>query len=200
MMAGSLSKFTVDQIPQQPFDDLLSLIFYNVVDEEYNGKIPSCIKSGCIIPDRTDKTLPEILQAINEGIDNMKETTSDNMKETTSSLCYAAEFDNHPDIVGRVEVRQGERNDALVVVQNNTTHVLVEVDRDQWGVFLTIGGIRVAQEDKTRSFIDALIGGLQKIKSQNEFDTTPATVLPTETQTDESVTCTKSEEKTAQQS
>lgn len=68
MMAGSIFEFSIDQLPQQPFENLLSIVFYSVIDDEYGGKIPDHIKNACTIPVRTYKRLQQILQENREGI------------------------------------------------------------------------------------------------------------------------------------
>ena len=107
------------------------------------------------------------------GIENEKTDLS----APRSSAYYSAEFDIHPRSVGKVELLENDYNeDRLVVRIGEREIVVVEGDRDQWGVYLTVGGITIAQEDKTRSFLDALVGGLKVMRDRNEHDTKPATV------------------------
>lgn len=80
------------------------------------------------------------------------------------------EFDDFPDQIGHVELRSGEHDDTIVTCLNGKETVLVEACRDQWGLWLTIlGGVEIAQEDKTRSFLDALIKCLMELRERNEY-------------------------------
>lgn len=51
--------------------------------------------------------------------------------------------------------------------------------RDQWGTYVSLmlngKGITIAQEDKTMSFIDSLIAGLNELKIITDFQTKPPT-------------------------
>jgi hypothetical protein len=94
---------------------------------------------------------------------------------------YTVEFDNYaiPRKVGSLQIieDEDEPNSKLVVNTGDKAVVVLDAYRDQWGVYLTIGGITIAQEDNTRSFLDGLIKCLQKIKDRNEFETKSATII-----------------------
>ena len=65
MMAGSLFNLSLEDIPQESFDNLLSLVFWAVVDGEYNGKVPCQVVDT--VPDRCDKGLSDVLVACSES-------------------------------------------------------------------------------------------------------------------------------------
>jgi hypothetical protein len=70
--------------------------------------------------------------------------------------------------------------DIIKIVQSGKTVMEIVGDRDQWGLFISfyLSGkdcFTIAQEDQTRSFIDALIIALTKLKSLT-FETTSPTV------------------------
>lgn len=103
-------------------------------------------------------------------------------QEKPQELCYAAEFDDYGATQpGRAEVRQ-QNYDLAVRLQtaNGDAVELLTASRDQFGVFLTWGSrITVAQEDDTRSCIDAVIQCLQFVKRQCESATPPTVVVDT---------------------
>ena len=89
---------------------------------------------------------------------------------------HVLEFDNYPNKIGTVEVIENDNNqDEMWISDGNHRKLLLDAYRDQWGVFLSIGGITIAQEDGTRSFIDAMIKGLLRIRDRNEYKTTDCT-------------------------
>jgi nucleoside-diphosphate-sugar epimerase len=58
----------------------------------------------------------------------------------------------------------------LVASQGGATY-------SKWGVYISSNDFCIAQEDGTRSFIDALIKCLIKLKNENEFNTIESTLL-----------------------
>ncbi len=77
-----------------------------------------------------------------------------------------------------VELSDTEDEDVIgqkVVVYRDRIPVLeIITDRDQWGTYITLkGGGTIAQEDGTKSFIDALIAALAQLKNITDLDTTP---------------------------
>ncbi|MDA1229923.1 MAG: hypothetical protein O2856_04040 [Planctomycetota bacterium] len=72
-------------------------------------------------------------------------------------------------------IRESPNGDEVVVIFDGRETTLAGAIRDQWGVFVYVQGVCVAQEDGTRSFLDALIGALSELKRRNE-NTTAATV------------------------
>lgn len=88
------------------------------------------------------------------------------------------EFDDfgHPPTVAKIELRHVDFVDSLVLVQGDKEYNILEACRDQWGVFYYIQDTCICQEDTTRSFLDALIKGLQQMKERNEM-TIEATVV-----------------------
>jgi len=87
------------------------------------------------------------------------------------------EFDDfgYPPTVAKIELRHVDFVDSLVLVQDDKEYVILEANRDQWGVFYHLKDTTICQEDTTRSFLDALIKGLQHMKERNEM-TIEATV------------------------
>lgn len=98
-------------------------------------------------------------------------------RDDESKVVYSAEFDCYESRACRIDIRESAGLDELVICMNGQEVTLVIANRDQWGVFLSVGGSCIAQEDGTRSFIDALIGSLQQIRVRNEIETLPATVV-----------------------
>jgi len=87
------------------------------------------------------------------------------------------EFDSHghPATVGSVEYCEDDDMGSQVVLRlNGKEHVILKSWRDQWGVFIELGDICVAQEDQTRSFVDGLIKCLQAFREHNECGTKEA--------------------------
>jgi hypothetical protein len=95
--------------------------------------------------------------------------------EDTITHYYAAEFDDCPNHSGKVILRETGLETTVSIDLNGTETVLIQADRDQWGVFLEIGGICIAQEDQTRSFLDALSKVLNELRRKVEFETKEAT-------------------------
>lgn len=89
------------------------------------------------------------------------------------------EFDAHPDIVGKVQLRRTVDADEVVVVCADSEIVVMTSDRDQWGVWHALNGVTVPQEDCTRSMIDGIIRCLEELRKVTEFGTKPATVAET---------------------
>jgi hypothetical protein len=86
-------------------------------------------------------------------------------------------FDSYPGAVGSCELRRNDdMRSSIVLTLGGQELVLMKSWRDQWGVFIEMGGICVAQEDQTRSCIDGLIRCLQAFREHNECGTTDATV------------------------
>ena len=90
--------------------------------------------------------------------------------------CYAAQFDSFGSGFGRVVIREQARETLVVIEGVGEEIVLLQADRDQWGVWLEFAGVSVAQEDQTRSFLDAVIKALTEVRRRNEYGTTDATV------------------------
>lgn len=99
--------------------------------------------------------------------------------ETTQSKnmthYYAAEFDDCPHNSGKVILRETGLETTVSIDLNGTETVLIQTDRDQWGVFIEVAGICIAQEDQTRSFLDALSKVLNELRRKVEFETKEAT-------------------------
>lgn len=87
------------------------------------------------------------------------------------------EFDSHGQGVMRLELQEDRGQDSIVVVNaaSGEDAVMLSSWRDQWGVFHSVTGFTAAQEDGTRSFIDALIKALTELRQRNEAETSEAT-------------------------
>lgn len=103
-----------------------------------------------------------------------RETTD--VDASASADCYAAQFDDFSSGCGRVVIREQVRETLVVIESGGEETVLLRADRDQWGVWLECAGVSVAQEDQTRSFLDAVIKVLTEVRRRNEYGTTDATV------------------------
>ena len=86
------------------------------------------------------------------------------------------EFDVHPNIVGKVQMRRTINADSVFVVCGDFEASIICSDRDQWGVWHSLEGFTVPQEDCTRSMIDGIIKCLEELRKLTEFGTKPATV------------------------
>lgn len=85
----------------------------------------------------------------------------------------------HPRTAHTVKVLE-EPDDViakLVIEAGDKQIEILNIDRDQWGVWLTIGGHTIAQEDGTRSFLDALIKNLQYVRETYEWKCPDATEI-----------------------
>lgn len=92
------------------------------------------------------------------------------------TVLLQAEFDQfqhpHPQkgqVIYREMPRGGDWDTEVVLCVGETEHVLVRSCRDQWGCFYRYGDITVAQEDTTRSALDAIIQVLQQLKEDSEI-------------------------------
>lgn len=90
---------------------------------------------------------------------------------------FKAEFDNFGDIPtpGYIELKENGLNASVVLVIDNHEEELLSISRDQWGVWFHTKENTIAQEDSTRSFLDALIKTLQEVK-EYECDCSSSTV------------------------
>ena len=97
-------------------------------------------------------------------------------------LLFSAEADSHPDTKVTVDVVATEHLDTISLLfeygEEKESHVILEVCRDQWGVWYHFNqeAFTVAQEDGTRSVLDALIKALEVVKYRNEMSE-PAKIL-----------------------
>jgi hypothetical protein len=90
------------------------------------------------------------------------------------------EFDVHPATVAKVQLRQMANGDSIVVVCEDFEAIVITSDRDQWGVWHTLNGLTVPQEDCTRSMIDGIIKCLEELRKVTECGTKPADVVGVE--------------------
>lgn len=65
----------------------------------------------------------------------------------------------------------------LVIDTGSEQIEILSFDRDQWGLWMGVNGHTIAQEDGTRSFLDALIKGLQSVKEWGEYGCPDATEI-----------------------
>jgi hypothetical protein len=94
-----------------------------------------------------------------------------------TKLLISLEFDIHPRCSGTVELRESGACDEVVLCCEGQEFPILQSDRDQWGVWYTVNGAVIAQEDGTRSFLDALIQCLTEVKRRAECETKPATAV-----------------------
>lgn len=97
------------------------------------------------------------------------------IQQNSMTHYYAAEFDDCPHNYGKVILRETGLETTVSIDLNGIETVLIQADRDQWGVFIEVAGICIAQEDKTRSFLDALSKVLNELRRKVEFETKEAT-------------------------
>lgn len=78
--------------------------------------------------------------------------------------------DNYPEEKVRVVVKHSELHNILTIETGGVAHDLIDACRDQWGTWYHLNPVQItiAQEDFTRSFLDALIKGLTHLKEQYE--------------------------------
>lgn len=112
-------------------------------------------------------------------------------KQQEREVVFSAEFDDfdYEDKCGQysVQVLTGDYGGMSVDTVDNkgVRHRIVETVRDQWGVYVWVHGaneekrttLSFAQEDQTRSFLDAMIRALKVLRYYNEFGTKPADVV-----------------------
>lgn len=91
---------------------------------------------------------------------------------------FKAEFDvyGNPPKTARVELKENGLAASVVLVINGEEEELLGISRDQWGVWFYSKENVIAQEDGTRSFLDALIKTLQEVKENYECDCSSSTV------------------------
>lgn len=94
---------------------------------------------------------------------------------------FKVQFDNHgSDHPGVVEIAPNERGDMeMWITLDNERKLVLSTWRDMWGVFIDMSRfyLTVAQEDKTRSFLDAMSQAFQYLRTQCEFETKPGEVV-----------------------
>lgn len=101
----------------------------------------------------------------------------------SSSVVAAFGFDAM-DTKMRVEVRDEEGLTALVICGGDCEHRVLRAYPDQWGTWITVSDkVTIPQEDCTRSFVEALICGLNAFKKRTDYNTLPPATLNTEDQT-----------------
>jgi hypothetical protein len=93
----------------------------------------------------------------------------------SKTVSVAFEFDSYPGETGRVELREDGMCSEVVLCLGNEQASVIKSDRDQWGVWHTVEDTVIAQEDGTRSFVDALIQCLTILKERSECQTVAAT-------------------------
>lgn len=108
--------------------------------------------------------------------------SAQNLNETEElyNVTHAFEFDSC-DAKHRIEIRESEKyGDASIVLcyESGNSEILLDSQRDQWGTWIgNKHNTAVAQEDGTRSFIDAYIKALEKFKRYTDCETLPATEI-----------------------
>jgi hypothetical protein len=106
-------------------------------------------------------------------------------------VVFSAEFDDfncgpmRKPVVIDVLMEAGVGMSVGLTDDDGVRHELFNTWRDQWGVYVSAHGStgsipttpQIAQEDQTRSFLDAMIRALKVLRYYNEFGTKPADVV-----------------------
>lgn len=94
-------------------------------------------------------------------------------------MMFKVSFDNHGSDPASVEVIPIDRGGELWIDTGNDRIKVLTTWRDQWGVFIDLDqqfALTIAQEDKTRSFLDAMSQAFQYLRTQCEAGTLPGEV------------------------
>ncbi len=82
-----------------------------------------------------------------------------------------------------IELFETEEGQKLTVFVDQEEILSINADRDQWGTWITFGmnkeNATVAQEDQTKSFVDALIAALTRFKQITDYQTEPPVLSET---------------------
>lgn len=72
----------------------------------------------------------------------------------------------HPREVHQIKVLESTEDPiGKIVIDTGSEQIeILSFDRDQWGLWMAVNGHTIAQEDGTRSFLDALIKALQDVR------------------------------------
>lgn len=93
---------------------------------------------------------------------------------------FKVQFDNHGSSdPGSIEVTLNEKSDMeMWITLDGERKLVLSTWRDMWGVFIDMNRfyISIAQEDKTRSFLDAMSQAFQYLRTQCEAGTLPGEV------------------------
>lgn len=81
---------------------------------------------------------------------------------------FVREFDDANAGSGRIEVRDNGLNANVIIVLNGVEYNLLEIVRDQWGVFYNLIELTICQEDFTKSFISAMVDVLREVQDKFE--------------------------------
>jgi hypothetical protein len=95
-----------------------------------------------------------------------------------ANVVSSYEFDVHPNVVATVELRESPVGDDVLICWSGHDLPVLNAWRDQWGVWYSVNGVTIAQEDCTRSFIDAMIQCLTELRQRSECGTLPAIKKP----------------------
>lgn len=100
------------------------------------------------------------------------------MEEKKENVISAFEFDSHgAKEPFKIEVRESEWGAKLILVGVEWEECLFESTVDQWGTWYFTPDSVVAQEWGKRSFISALIAGLEAFRKNSEAETLEPTKL-----------------------
>jgi hypothetical protein len=84
-------------------------------------------------------------------------------------------------VPGTVSITKDDIDNMILTVEADGEKLVIASDRDQWGTYYTIQSgkgsrkKRMAQEDGTRSFLRALIAGLQHLEQAMDYKTADPT-------------------------
>lgn len=87
----------------------------------------------------------------------------------TPTVLFKALAESHPDDKVSVSIISHEYVDSLVLNIGGEEHTILESVRDQWGTWYYGNGYTIAQEDDTKSVVDALIEGLLFMRNRTEM-------------------------------
>ena len=92
---------------------------------------------------------------------------------------FKVQFDDCWNPAGSVEVIPNEEGDLEIWISTHDKRAkILSSWRDQWRVYIGIESLNlsIAQEDKTRSFLDAMSQAFQYLRTQVEGGTLPGEV------------------------
>ncbi len=108
------------------------------------------------------------------------------MTENNSVVLCAWEFDNFGSTYKScIDFSNTDHGYSLSLYEgaeeNENPNLIVYADFDQWGVWITFkigeSSFTIAQESQTRSFLDAIISSLTKLKEMTDMACQPSTLI-----------------------
>lgn len=114
------------------------------------------------------------------------------MSEENSVVLCTWEFDNYGSTYKNwIDYSNTNYGQSILLYQdtdlnkvNKDPSLSIYADFDQWGVWITFkigeSSFIIAQEAETRSFLDALIASLTKLKDMTDMNCQPSTIIKKE--------------------